>query len=74
MGKIASNVTGTSYNWRVPKPRENCTRCFKVTGYDVSGVKVSEDISEAPFSIEVVRLKSPSGVETWKSNNTYAIT
>lgn len=73
--KIASNVTGTSYNWRVPKPRENCTRCFiKVTGYDVSGVKVSEDISEAPFSIEVVRLKSPSGVETWKSNNTYAIT
>jgi hypothetical protein len=73
--KIASNVTGTSYNWRVPKPRENCTRCFiKVMGYDVSGVKVSEDISEAPFSIEVVRLKSPSGGETWKSNNTYAIT
>ena len=72
---IASGVTGTNYNWSVPKPLENKKNCFvKVIGYDSSGVKVGEDESDAPFTIEVIRLISPNGGEIWKSGITHAIT
>jgi len=54
-------VTDSSYDWRVPTPRSNKKLCFvKVIGYNASSVKVGADKSEAPFTIEVVRLTAPS--------------
>jgi len=34
---------------------------MKVTGYDLKGVKVGSDKSNAPFTIEVIKLTSPNG-------------
>jgi C1A family cysteine protease len=68
---IAKNVTENSYNWSVPKPSGNKKKCLiKVTGYDETGtVKISEDVSDAPFIIEVIRLGSPNGGETLSSGD-----
>lgn len=72
---IANNVTGNSYNWKVPKPLANKKRCFvKVIGYNASGIKVGEDTSDSTFTIEVVRLTSPNGGETLRSGNIHTIT
>ena len=72
---IATNVTETSYNWSVPTPTANKKQCFvKVTGYNSSGTKVGEDISDLKFTIEVVRLNSPNGGETLKSGTVHTIT
>jgi YD repeat-containing protein len=72
---IATNVTGTSYNWSVTKPAANKINCFvKVIGYNSSGVMVGEDKSNAIFTIEVVRLNSPNGGETLTSGTVHAIT
>jgi hypothetical protein len=45
----------------------------KVIGYDSNGAKVGEDISDKPFTIEVVRVTSPNGGETLKTGNTHTI-
>ena len=72
---IASKVTGTSYDWHVPVPSNNKTSCLvKVIGFDSSGKKVGEDISDSAFTIEVVKVTSPDGGEILKSGNTRAIT
>ncbi len=79
---IANDVVGTSYPWTVPKPLGNQKKCLvKVIGYDASDVKVGSDKSDAPFTIEVVRLTAPSdtGISltsgdpytiTWTTNDT----
>lgn len=72
---IANNVAGTSYNWVVPIPRSNLNECLvQVIGYDSSGGVVGEDISDATFTIEVVKVTSPNGGETLTSNSTWRIT
>jgi hypothetical protein len=72
---IANDVTGTSYNWKVPKPLANKGNCLvKVIGYNSSGVKVAEDTSDATFTIEVVKLTSPNGGETLTSGTIHTIT
>ncbi len=64
---IALGVTGSSYNWTVPKPLVNKKNCLvKVTGYDASNVLVDDDTSNATFTIEVVKVTSPNGGENWK--------
>jgi FtsP/CotA-like multicopper oxidase with cupredoxin domain len=71
---IKNNVTGTSFSWTVPTPLGNKKKCFiKVIGYTASGVKVGADKSDAPFTIEVVKLTSPNGGETITSGLTYCI-
>jgi hypothetical protein len=65
----------TEENWHVPKLKNICPKFFiRVTGDDFSVGKVSDDISNTSFSIEVLKLLSPIGGEGWKSNNSYAIT
>jgi hypothetical protein len=72
---IASKVTGTSYDWTVPKPLKNKKNCLvKVTGYDASNVKVGEDTSDSTFTIEVIKVTSPNGQDLWKAGTTHAIT
>jgi len=78
----ADDLTGNSYDWSVPKPWVNKKKCLvRVIGYDASEVKVGSDRSDAPFTIEVVKLTSPngggpplkSGTEhsiTWATNRT----
>lgn len=72
---IASKVTGTSYEWRVPIPANDKKSCLvKVTGFDPSGRKVGEDISDSTFTIEVIKVTSPDGGEILKSGDTRAVT
>jgi hypothetical protein len=73
---IASNVTTTSYEWRVPAPTANKTKCFvRVTGYDSSGIVVgSPDKSNSVFTILVVKVVAPNGGEQLKSGSIYSIT
>lgn len=78
----ADDLTGNGYDWSVPKPWGNKKKCLvRVIGYDASEVKVGSDRSDAPFTIEVVKLTSPnggrpplkSGTEhpiTWATNRT----
>jgi hypothetical protein len=72
---IASNRTGTSYDWHVPTLSNNKTTCLvKVMGFNSSGTKVGEDISDSTFTIEVVKLTSPDGGEILTSGSTHTIT
>jgi hypothetical protein len=66
-------LTGLSYPWQVPKTGGNKSACrIKVAGYDGSRV-VGSDVSEAPFSIEVVKLLSPNGGELYHPWDTATI-
>jgi hypothetical protein len=73
---IAPNVEGTtSFNWPVPTPLNNKTKCLlKITGYDANGNALVVDKSDAPFTIEVIKLNTPNGGETLTSGSTYNIT
>jgi hypothetical protein len=58
-------ITGTIYDWKVPRPWGNKKKCFiKVAGFDCKGVRVGADKSDSPFTIEVVKLESPNGGDT----------
>jgi alpha-tubulin suppressor-like RCC1 family protein len=81
---IASNITGTYYNWTMPKPLRNEGNCrVAVRGYNLFGGIVGTDTSDNPFTIEVVKVTSPNGGEilptvsgcrafdiTWSTNGT----
>ena len=57
---IHANTNVQSYNWQVPCPMDNKKQCrFKVIAYDSSDIKIGEDVSDSPFTIEVVYLISP---------------
>jgi hypothetical protein len=72
---IASNRTGTSYDWNVPILSNNKKNCLvKVIGFNSSGTKVGEDISDSTFTIEVVKVISPDGGETLTSGTIHTIT
>jgi hypothetical protein len=45
-----------------------------VIGFNSSGTKVGEDISDSTFTIEVVKLTDPDGGETLTSGSRYNIT
>ena len=68
-------LTGTSYGWPVPVPSNNKRKCLlKLTGYDDSLAKKGSDVSNAPFTIEVLRLTYPNGGETFTSGDQPFIT
>jgi hypothetical protein len=63
---IAKNVQGTSYNWKVPKVVKNQkTALVRVTARDVTNTVVGSDISNAVFTIQVMKLTAPNGGEDW---------
>ena len=67
--KIGSGLPYAPYPWIVPTPKQNQTKCLvKVIGYDASDSKVGADTSDAPFTIEVVKLDSPNGGATYVSD------
>ena len=71
---ITSDATGTSHSWTVPVPPSNKNTCLvKVVGHSASNVKVGEDKSDKPFTIDVVRLVSPNGGEVLKTGDPYTI-
>jgi len=72
---IASRVTETSYDWQVPAVAGNKRKCLvRVTGYDDTDLQVGQDTSDAWFTIEVIRIKTPNGGETYGPGNTVPIT
>lgn len=69
---LIKTVTGLNCtHWEeVPVVTANKKTCrVKVIGYDSNSVKVGEDISDKPFTIEVPRVMSPNGGETLKSGD-----
>jgi len=73
--QVAADITGTSYDWHVPIPWKDKRNCLlKVTGYNSLGMEVGEDTSDAPFTIEIVKVTSPNGGENLTSGSLYTIT
>jgi hypothetical protein len=71
---IAEGLTGNDHGWTVPTPRKNKKKCLvKVIGYDDSDAKVGADTSDAPFTIALVEVTSPSEGETLISEIPYTI-
>jgi hypothetical protein len=73
---LIKSVTGLNCtHWEeVPVVTANKKKCrVKVIGYDSIGTPIGEDISDKPFTIEVLRVTSPNGRETLKSGNTSTI-
>ena len=78
---VTKTAAGRSYLWDVPVLKSNKNKCrIKIIGYTELGKKVATDTSDAPFSIEIVKLTSPHGKEiltkirrhtiTWVTNET----
>jgi len=64
-----------SYPWTVPSLTANKKSCLvKVVGYKNNGVLVGSDKSDAPFTIEVVKLTYPNGTETLYSGDPITLT
>jgi hypothetical protein len=72
---LIKTVTGLNCtHWEIPVATVNKKKCrVKVIGYDSNGVKIGEDVSDKPFTIEVVRVTSPNGGETLKTGSTWTI-
>jgi hypothetical protein len=72
---IEGGIADTSYDWTVPTPKKNKTKCLvMVIGYDASGGKVWTERSDGTFTIEVLTLTSPNGGETLTSGSPHTIT
>lgn len=64
---ITSTATGRSFNWSVPIPLGNKSRCLiKVIAYDSYGKKVGSQRTEGYFAISVVELTTLKGGEKLK--------
>ena len=71
---VATGVTGMSYDWTVPVQKANKPKSrVRVTARTGSNTKVGTDHSDAPFTIEVVRLDYPNGGERVASGATATI-
>jgi len=71
---VDKGITERNYPWQVPKPAGNRSKCLvRVIGYDASGNRMATGTSAAPFTIEVIKLKSPNGGEVLKSGTTWTI-
>jgi hypothetical protein len=72
--QVPESLTNQENDWDVPKTSKNKKKCLvKVVGFDANGKKVGGDKSDAPFTIEVVKMTSPSGEEIIKSGSTYPV-
>jgi hypothetical protein len=73
--RIATDITGTAYTWDVPVFGNNATQCLlKVTALDAKNKVVGSEISDAPFTITVVKLASPNGGESLSFGTAASIT
>ena len=73
--KLVGGNSYNSYDWTVPTPANNRTRCLvRVLGLNASGVKVGTDKSDTPFAIEVMKVTSPNDGEVWGSTTPQTIT
>jgi FtsP/CotA-like multicopper oxidase with cupredoxin domain len=71
---IATDVTGNSYNWRLPfLGRQKLGVRVRVIGFNASGARVGSDVSDAPFAIKLVKVQSPNGGESWQSGTQHTI-
>jgi hypothetical protein len=71
---LAKQYGDSVFEWWVPLQKNNKKNCLiRVTGFDSNGLKVGQDKSDQLFTIEVVKLISPNGGETWTSSNDYPI-
>jgi hypothetical protein len=72
---LINTVTGLNcIKWDVPVVTQNKKQCLvKAIGYDSNGGLITEDTSDKPFTIEVVRVTSPNGGETLKTGNKWTI-
>jgi C1A family cysteine protease len=70
---IEQYVTGTNYLWNVPILPNNKSKCLIGIADFYSNKWMSEDISNARFSIEVVELTSPNGGESVPSRGSWKI-
>jgi hypothetical protein len=75
--KVSSISCPCSYSWTVPKPLGNKRKCLvKITGYDdAAGTKVGSDRSDSTFTIEVIKLDTPSdtGISLTSGDPSYTI-
>jgi len=72
---IAQDVRGTSHPWGVPILRRNNKGCLVgVIGYSGPEMKIGEDVSDGPFSIDVLEVAAPNGGEIIPSGTEYPIT
>jgi C1A family cysteine protease len=71
---IEQYVTGTEYLWNVPVLPNNKSKCLVGIVDYYNNYWMSEDISDARFSIEVVELTSPNGGEPVPSGGSWEIT
>ena len=71
----SGEIIDTSYDWPVPIPRKNQTKCLmKVIGYDAFQKKLDADRSDWGFTIEVVKVTWPNGGETLTPGDISTIT
>jgi len=60
--RLAGGLTGSSYDWYVPAQWNNKRKSLvKVVAVDAAGTKVASDISDAKFTVQVVKLTAPEG-------------
>jgi hypothetical protein len=72
---IATEQTGTSYDWNVPIPRNNKKQCsIKIIGYGSDDTLLAQDKTDGPLTVEVVKLTYPDGGETLSSPGTEVLT
>jgi uncharacterized repeat protein (TIGR01451 family) len=78
---IASGLTGRTFPWSTPRPRANAPRSLvRIKAYDAAHSAMGTDFSDGPFTVEVVKLLAPNGLEvmspgevrviSWRTNGT----
>ena len=71
---IDNKLITASYYWQVPKPINNIRTCLIKVKAFYGNTIVGEDISDKVFTIEVVKLTYPNGVEAFLSGAFQTIT
>lgn len=72
---IAAGVTGTGFDWTIPLQIANRPQTLvRVRGFNNWGIELGRDRSNAPLTIEVVKLTSPNGGESLPSGVVKTIT
>ncbi|NJD56879.1 MAG: fibronectin type III domain-containing protein, partial [Nitrospirae bacterium] len=72
--KLADGLTSTSYDWYLPAQWGNLKKSLvRVVAINASGSKVAADVSDATFTIAVVKITSPEGGSV-SGGSTVAIT
>ena len=71
---IATSVAARSYGWAVPAQPANKPKWkVRITARTVTNAKAGTDSSDAPFTIEIVRLDHPNGGESLAPGTTATI-